>query len=109
MPLRLGQAPLKLGRIRGAVRPIVLEEIMTYFSPLSPDVPPLYQCKALVECMSWDEESDRLYLLLGSERVRIFDEACLKEIVIKRATNVLFMYSIIYMLLESRLQGLTSG
>jgi hypothetical protein len=80
--MRLAQAPFKPGRIRGAMQRVVLEETMTYASPLSNTVPLLDQYKASVECMSWDEESGRLCLLLGSERARAFDEECPKEIVV---------------------------
>jgi hypothetical protein len=80
--MRLERAHVEPQRIDGAMHRVVLEETMTYAPPVSPDVPPLDIYKASVEWMSWDEESGRLCLLLGSEAARTIDEACPKEIVV---------------------------
>jgi hypothetical protein len=80
--MRLGSTPMRPGNIGGAMKPIILEETMTSaFSPCD-DVPKLDVYKTWVESMSWDEESGRLCVLLGSEAARTVREDCLKEIAV---------------------------
>jgi hypothetical protein len=80
--MRLGNTPVRPGRIGKAMKTIALEETMTSAFPLSADVPKIDRYKASVECISWDEESGRLCVLLGSDAARIFDGECPKEIVV---------------------------
>jgi hypothetical protein len=80
--MRVGQGPSKPGHILGGMQRVLLDKSMTHALPVSADVPPLEIYKALVECMSWDEESGRLCLLLGSTMARTIDEACPKEIIV---------------------------
>ena len=80
--MRLGNKPMRPGNIGGLMKPISLEETMTSaFSPCD-EVPKLDIYKTWVESMSWDEESGRLCLLLGSEAARTIREDCPKEIVV---------------------------
>ena len=43
---------------------------------------PQNRYKASVECISWDEESGRLCVLLGSDAARTIDGECPKEITV---------------------------
>lgn len=80
--MRLGNKPMRPGNISGLMKPISLEETMTSaFSPCD-EVPKLDKYKTYVESTSWDEESGRLCVLLGSEAARIVREDCPKEIVV---------------------------
>jgi hypothetical protein len=79
--MRLGLAPLKSRRIED-MRSIVLDEAATYASPVSSHMPLLDIAKAEIGCVSWDEESGQLCLLVASDGPNKRDPTCRKEIVV---------------------------